>query len=156
MFKKIAIAALIVAPVSAMAVDTLDFTIEANVPTDRQYVRFLDQDFGTQTQTMQWDGYQQQLENISTTLEAFNNVGNIEAYLSSVASLSDGTNDIPLKVEIGNKTLGVGAPNKEEIVPAANAGSAQTLNMVVSPNFSGTYTPGDYTGTVTMMFEHGI
>lgn len=156
MFKKIAIAALIVAPVSAMAVDTLDFSIEASVPTERQYVRFADSDFGTQPQTMRWDANQEQLENISTNLHALNNVGNIEAYLDSDAELNSGSDAIPLNVAIDNVTLEVGAVNKKEVVTAANGGSQQTLNMVVSPNVSGAYTPGDYTGTVTMMFDHGI
>jgi hypothetical protein len=159
MFKKIALAALFIAPASAMAAtDTLTFDIEASVPTARQYVKFQDVNFGGSQQEMVWDRSTEQLQNISTTVLARNTEGNITAYLQDTAELahdSEPDNNIPLNVTLQGTALPVGSVAAVEVVSSTDAATEKNLNLVVSPNTS-TYAGGDYTGTVTMIFDHGI
>lgn len=81
MFKKILLTALISTSATAIADDTttLQFDLEATVPTTRYFVEFNDPTFGTNTQEMVWNQSAQKLDNVSTQLKALNNSGKIEA-----------------------------------------------------------------------------
>lgn len=161
MFKKIAFIALFTAAVPAMAVtDTLDFNIEANIPAERQYVKFANPAFGGSTQTMNWDRMSESLGNITTSILARNTstTGNIEAHLRDAPELAktgSPTDTIPLVVTIDGTTLPIGPANPVEVVTDTEI-NEQNLTMIVRANPTGDYVGGDYTGIVTMVFDHGI
>ena len=160
MFKKILLTALISTSATAIADDTttLQFDLEATVPTTRYFVEVTDPTVGTNTQEMVWNQSAQKLDNVSTQLKALNNSGKIEAYIASAAELvheTDISKKIPLTVTIDGKTLPVGAASAVEIVDDATT-TVQTLPLVVSPTGAPTYDDGKYNGTVTMNFDHSF
>jgi hypothetical protein len=138
---------------------SLGFTLEATIPDHRYYVKYADPSFGSSDQEMDWDRDMEKLNSLSTMLKAKNTKGKISAHLSSDAELvhsADPSTTIPLTITIAGRPLAVGQAANVEIVTAADATTEKTVQLVVAPSSSATYEAGDYTGTVTMMFDHEV
>jgi len=161
-YYKSLIASLVAVSSLAVAVDKqqeLTFELEATIPSERSYVKFSDPSFGSTKQEMVWDEDAYILNNVSTNLQARNTEGKISAHLLSAAVLEHEdtpANNIPLTVRVGTTDLGVGPTNAADILTAANAADEKTLPLLVSPTGTPTYEGGNYTGEVTMVFDHEI
>lgn len=156
---KTLIVSLLAVSTGAMAnkLQDLKFDLEAQIPADRSYVKFSDPSFDTTTQTMAWDDNRGVLSNLTTSLQARNTEGKIEAYLQTDAELVHTVTPatkIPLTISIDGRPLGVGSSQAIEMLDDTAANTEKTLPLVVSPTGTPAYDAGDYTGTVTMVFDH--
>lgn len=153
--KKYTLAAIVsCASLSAIAADTVQFTVEANIPTSSFYV-VPDGDWNIRPVTLNYDPATENLAPTSVKLRAKNTSGGINAYLDATPQLlqNAGVNIIPLAVSVGGKVLSNGSGNAVPILTDVEASVERPLNVQIASGTVGPHEPGAYTGTVTMMFD---
>ncbi|WP_110972582.1 CS1 type fimbrial major subunit [Pseudomonas huaxiensis] len=126
------------------------FTVTGTVPTESFSI--IDPgNWMSVPQTLPWNelgigfaGFREQLLMKST-------VGPISGYLLEPAQISNGDSVIPLSVSINSVGM---ALTPRMIVKAEDAASGKLVDFHTSVSSSGIkYVPGDYSGTLSMMFE---
>lgn len=153
--KKYALATVIsCASLSAMAADTVQFTVEANIPTSSFYV-IPDGDWNIKPVKLNYNPVTDNLAATSVGLRAKNTSGGIKAYLDVTPQLvqNAGVYTIPLAVTVAGRALGNGSENAVSILTDEEASVERPLTVQIAPDADGPHEPGDYTGTVTMMFD---
>lgn len=160
MFKKMTTIMLLTACTNAVADQKeLTFAVEAEIPSARYYVEFMEPTWGSAPQTMDFNIYTDVLEQIGTDLRVRNTAGKISAHLASDAKLvhvADQTTEIPLDITIGGTALKVGSTNPVDLTTAATV-TEELKPLAVSPAAGASYAvTGKYAGDITMMFDFEI
>lgn len=129
------------------------FDVSVTIPSAAFHVIPSDPGWIHQEQRLNWDPITSELSGLRKQFDTKNENGAISARLSYEPYLNNGrdTDDIPLLVTFNDKRLTL---NAEEVISEADgrAGKRATLEIVaVKP--AGGYRPGDYYGSVHMLFE---
>ncbi|MGU3412589.1 CS1 type fimbrial major subunit [Enterobacteriaceae bacterium C34A] len=142
---------------SVQAAPQIDFNIEATVPDSEFYVNS-NNGWDANTQKMTWNSATNTLNTLTQQLVMKNSAGGIKAYLASQPALSnsESTDNIDLKVSIAGNTLPTDAASAVTLFSDTQAKTEKTVTMQVSPANSNTPAPGNYMGSVTMMFDNVI
>jgi hypothetical protein len=156
--KKIVVAAsLLACSTAAFALPTsLDFDVSAQIPTNEFHV-IADGGWNNTKVLLAWDPTSKVLNPQSRVLDMKNTaVGKgIEAYLVSAPELigTDVANNIGLDITVNTEKLGVGSANKKVVMNDTESTAGKRVNLVVGPSAGAIFTPGNYDGTVSMMFD---
>ena len=155
MFKKIAIAA----PLALLALGSSgafaageaahSISIVAQVPTNGFYVVPTNPDLVNKDQDMSYQPATGKMGEVNGYFDVRNNNGSVHASVDSVPKLISGSNEIPLKVEINNKTL---TTTPQEVVGGPESDVNYRAPLKISA-VGTTFEPGDYTGVVAMTFD---
>ncbi|WP_028694818.1 CS1 type fimbrial major subunit [Pseudomonas cremoricolorata] len=138
---------------SAFAVDPIDkqVMVTAVVPTAAFYVEPVS-DWMNDPQELPWNPTRSTFGEIRHQLQAKSSVGPITGYLLNAPVLTSGLDAIDLNVRVGTTDL---ETTSKEILTAAQALPGTTMDFVITAKTpaNGTFTPGNYQGLVSMMFE---
>ncbi len=138
---------------SALAADPIEKQVQviATVPTGQFYVEPVG-DWINDPQELQWNSFQSSFGTIDKQLQVKSSVGPITAYMPSPPVISSGADSISLDVKVGGTSLSTTAA---EVVSAAQAlpGHTVSLQIAAKQPGSGAFTPGNYQGLVSMVFE---
>ncbi|MGU3522804.1 CS1 type fimbrial major subunit [Enterobacteriaceae bacterium C23F] len=148
---------------SAHAADaeSYDIKLKASIPSDEFHVRPVDSGWIDQIQDMEFDMATKRLKPVEKMFQYKSTGGAIQAHLdpSSVGTdnsplLFNGTQNIPLSVTFNNTAVTTTAAT---VVSDADANTGGRSNLKIamkndSPLVLDTYA-GDYTGTVSVIFE---
>ncbi len=148
-----ALLAALVSTVQAAPV-ALNFDVEATIQTSSFYV-IPDGNWNTRPVVLNHDPVADVLKPASVGLRAKNTEGGINAYLEAPATLSQisGSGNIPLNITVGGVALAVGAANAAEVLSAGDAAIEKGLNVDITPAAPSGHAPGNYSGSVLMMFD---
>ncbi|MGH8351507.1 MAG: CS1 type fimbrial major subunit [Pseudomonas sp.] len=155
MFKKIAFAApLAVLALSSSAVFAAgearhSINLVAHVPTNGFYVVPVDPDLVNKDQRMDYLPSKGTMDEVNGYFDVRNNNGSVHASLESVPELIGGASKIGLQVSLNNVVLTT-TPQMVVGETESNVNYRAPLNIKA---LGTTFTPGDYTGAVTMMFD---
>ncbi|WP_223503265.1 CS1 type fimbrial major subunit [Pseudomonas sp. BF-R-24] len=155
MFKKIAFAApLAVLALSSSAVFAAgearhSINLVAHVPTNGFYVVPVDPDLVNKDQRMDYQPSKGTMDEVNGFFDVRNNNGSVHASLESVPELIGGASKIGLEVRLNNVVLTT-TPQMVVGETESNVNYRAPLNIKA---LGTTFTPGDYTGAVTMMFD---
>ncbi|EJM60266.1 CS1 type fimbrial major subunit [Pseudomonas sp. KB_15] len=155
MFKKFAIAApLAVLALSSSAVFAAgearhSISLVAHVPTNGFYVVPVDPDLVNKDQDMSFRPSTGTMGEVNGFFDMRNNNGSVHASLESVPKLISGATSIDLQVALNNVVLTT-TPQMVVGETESNVNYRAPLNIKAVGT---TFTPGDYTGAVTMMFD---
>lgn len=155
MFKKIAIAA----PLAVLALSSSvafaagearhSISLVAHVPTNGFYVVPTDADLVNKDQDMSFSPITGTMKPVEGFFDVRNTNGSVHGYLEGVPKLVGGASIIDLKVEFNNKVL---TQTPQMVVGEAESDVNYRAPLRITA--AGTnFTPGDYTGAVTMMFD---
>ncbi|VVP72607.1 hypothetical protein PS918_01450 [Pseudomonas fluorescens] len=155
MFKKFAIAAplAVLALGSSMAFAageaTHSISLVAHVPTNGFYVVPTDPDLVNKDQDMSYQPTTGKMGEVNGFFDVRNNNGSVHASLESLPKLIAGAEAIDLQVSFNNKVL--------TTTPQMVVGEAESdVNYRAPLNIKAvgtTFVPGDYTGSVAMVFD---
>jgi hypothetical protein len=155
MFKKIAIAA----PLALLAMSSTAFaaneashsiSLVATVPTNSFYVVPVDPDLVNKDQDMSYNPATGKMTEVKGYFDVRNSNGSVHASLSGYPYLQSGTDQIPLDVEFNGKILN---QMPQMVVGEDESDSSYRALLKIAPRASSTYAPGDYTGTIAMVFD---
>ncbi len=155
MFKKIAIAA----PLAVLALSSSvafaagearhSISLVAHVPTNGFYVVPTDADLVNKDQDMSFSPITGTMKPVEGFFDVRNTNGSVHGYLEGVPKLVGGASIIDLKVEFNNKVL---TQTPQMVVGEAESDVNYRAPLRITA--AGTnFTPGDYTGAVTMMSD---
>lgn len=153
--KKMALALLLTSSSTAVfAAETVQFDVEANIPSSTFYV-IPDGNWNATPVTLGYDPVNNTLDSVSRNLRAKNTNGAITAHLDRAPQLAqiDGVESIPLTVSVAGKPLPVGSANPVEILTAAEAQNEKLISMTVGPVAGAPLAAGQYHGSVAMVFD---
>lgn len=124
-------------------------TVTATIPTATFFVEGFGSNWMNEVQDLAYDPRSDSLYNIDRQIQVKSTIGPIEASLVNDPQMSNGAEDIPLKVSIDGKALSTVA---QKLTTAA--GDAKILDFQIAAIKPATgYKPGAYQGMVNMMFE---
>lgn len=148
------VAALAMAPVSSFAADfPVTISIEAVIPAAEGLQVATVGGWDAITQAMGWDLARQELKPINQEMDMKSNAA-IEGYLTSAASLTSGSNSLPLTVAVNGKVLQAGAAAKTTILTETEAQASRRVGVdIKATKPTDGYVEGNYAGQVYMMFE---
>ncbi|WP_368181173.1 CS1 type fimbrial major subunit [Aeromonas sp. R7-5] len=148
--------ALLAALVSTVQADpvALNFDVETTIQTSSFYV-VPDGNWNSRPVVLNHDPIADVLRPASVNLRAKNTEGGINAYLDAPATLAqiNGSGNIPLTIAVGGVELDVGAANATEVLSASDAAIEKGLSVDIMPVDSKGHVPGNYSGSVLMMFD---
>ncbi len=129
------------------------FEVSVTIPSAAFYVIPAETDWLHRDQRLPWNPVTQDLSPLRKAFDVKNDSGAITARLSFEPFLSNGkdTDSIPLVVTFNHKRLGLTA---EEVISALDGKAGQRVNLEIVPvkPVDG-FKPGDYHGSVHMVFE---
>lgn len=140
----------------AMAVDPIEkqVTVTATVPTEKFFVDPVGGNWMSDPQDMAWNASQETLQPIRKQLRVKSTTGAISAYLLHPPAMTAGAGSIGLDVRVNGAALGTASA---VVVPAPQAASESVVDFMIAAKEANTvdkkYLPGNYQGTVNMMFE---
>ncbi|UQS17791.1 CS1 type fimbrial major subunit [Pseudomonas sp. HS6] len=155
MFKKIAFAA----PLAVLALSSSvvfaagearhSISLVAHVPTNGFYVVPTDSDLVNKDQDMSFSPITGAMKPVEGYFDVRNNNGSVHGSLEGVPKLVGGSSIIDLKVEFNGKVL---TQTPQMVVGESESDVNYRAPLRITA--TGTdFTPGDYTGAVTMMFD---
>ncbi|MDZ5602073.1 CS1 type fimbrial major subunit [Pseudomonas sp. RP23018S] len=126
--------------------------VTAVVPTAAFYVEPVGSDWMNDPQELPWNPTRATFGEIRHQVQAKSTVGSISGYLLNAPVLTSGLDTIDLNVKVGATDLDI-TPN--EILTAAQALPGAVMDFVITAKnpANGSFTPGNYQGLVSMMFE---
>ena len=145
--------ALMLASGGASAVQPIEgnFTVSGTVPTESFSV--IDpSNWMSQTQTLPWKTIGNGFSMFQEKLLLKSTVGAITAHLLDPAQISSGDNVIKLQVAINSIPLTL-SPKQVLRADLASGGLLVNFSTSVLNSTNPEYIPGDYAGTLSMMFE---
>lgn len=155
MFKKIAIAA----PLAVLALSSSvvfaagearhSISLVAHVPTNGFYVVPTDSDLVNKDQDMSFSPITGAMKPVEGFFDVRNNNGSVHGSLEGLPKLIGGSNIIDLKVEFNGKEL---TQTPQMVVGESESDVNYRAPLRITAKGT-TFTPGDYTGAVTMMFD---
>lgn len=155
MFKKLAIAA----PLAALALNSSlafaageashSINIVAHVPTNGFYVVPTDPDLINKDQDMSYNPGTGKMREVNGFFDVRNTNGSVHASLNGLPLLRSGTEQIALKVEFNGVSLN---QTPQLVVGEDESDSVYRAALKITP-IGTTFNPGDYTGTVAMVFD---
>ncbi|WP_434771052.1 CS1 type fimbrial major subunit [Pseudomonas entomophila] len=138
----------------AQAADPIEkqVLVTAVVPTAAFYVEPVGSDWMNDPQELPWNPVKSTFGEIRHQLQAKSTIGPITGYLLNSPVITSGLDAIDLSVKVGNTEL---ATTPSEILTGAQALPGAVMDFVVTAKnpAGGAYTPGNYQGLVSMMFE---
>lgn len=155
MFKKIAIAA----PLALLAMSSTAFaageashsiSLVATVPTTSFYVVPVDPDLVNKDQDMSYNPATGKMREVKGYFDVRNSDGSVHASLNGLPYLQSGIDQIPLDVEFNGKLLN---QVPQMVVGEDESDSSYRALLKIAPRATAKYTPGDYTGTIAMVFD---
>jgi len=155
MFKKIAIAAplafLAMTSTGAFAAGEASHSISlvAHVPTNGFYVVPTDPDLVNKDQDMSYQPTTGKMADVNGFFDVRNNNGSVHASLESQPKLVSGSTSIDLQVMLNNKELTL---TPQMVVGEAESDVNYRAPLKISAKGSN-FQPGDYTGSVAMIFD---
>ncbi|WP_434766611.1 CS1 type fimbrial major subunit [Pseudomonas triticicola] len=155
MFKKFAIAAplalLAMTSTAAFAAGEASHTISlvAHVPTNGFYVVPTDPDLVNKDQDMSYQPTTGKMAEVNGFFDVRNNNGSVHASLESLPKLVAGNTSIDLQVMLNNKELTL---TPQMVVGEAESDVNYRAPLKISAKGSN-FQPGDYTGSVAMIFD---
>jgi hypothetical protein len=160
MFKKLTIvlslAGVVLASASAFAaIEKHRFEVSVTVPTLAFYVLPADPDWIHREQRLPWNLVTSTLGSLRKSFDVKNEAGPIEARLEGRPYLSNGiaADDIALRVMFNGRVLNELEPSEVVSLDDAALGKRVLLEIVPVPPLDGAYKPGNYVGSVNMMFN---
>ncbi|MDD2046434.1 CS1 type fimbrial major subunit [Pseudomonas putida] len=139
---------------SAFAADPIEkqVLVTAVVPTAAFYVEPVGSDWMNDPQELPWNPIKSSFGEIRHQLQAKSTIGPITGYLLNAPVITSGLDAIDLNVKVGATDLET-TPN--EILTAAQAAPGAVMDFVITAKApsNGAFTPGNYQGLVSMMFE---
>ncbi|MGA5586646.1 CS1 type fimbrial major subunit [Pseudomonas siliginis] len=154
MFKKIAIAA----PLALLAMSSTAFaageashsiSLIAHVPTNGFYVVPTDPDLVNKDQDMSYQPTTGKMADVNGFFDVRNNNGSVHASLESLPKLVAGNTSIDLLVMLNNKELTL---TPQMVVGESESDVNYRAPLKISAKGSN-FQPGDYTGSVAMIFD---
>ena len=154
MFKKIAIAA----PLALLAMSSTAFaageashsiSLIAHVPTNGFYVVPTDPDLVNKDQDMSYQPTTGKMADVNGFFDVRNNNGSVHASLESLPKLVAGNTSIDLQVMLNNKELTL---TPQLVVGEAESDVNYRAPLKISAK-GNSFQPGDYTGSVAMIFD---
>ncbi|MBV4470472.1 CS1 type fimbrial major subunit [Pseudomonas sp. B10] len=154
MFKKIAIAA----PLALLAMSSTAFaageashsiSLIAHVPTNGFYVVPTDPDLVNKDQDMSYQPTTGKMADVNGFFDVRNNNGSVHASLESLPKLVAGNTSIDLQVMLNNKELTL---TPQMVVGESESDVNYRAPLKISAKGSN-FQPGDYTGSVAMIFD---
>lgn len=154
MFKKIAIAA----PLALLAMSSTVFaageashsiSLIAHVPTNGFYVVPTDPDLVNKDQDMSYQPSTGKMAEVNGFFDVRNNNGSVHASLESQPKLVSGSSSIDLQVMLNNKELTL---TPQLVVGEAESDVNYRAPLKISAK-GNSFQPGDYTGSVAMIFD---
>lgn len=155
MFKKLAIAAplalLAMTSTGAFAAGEASHSISlvAHVPTNGFYVVPTDPDLVNKDQDMSYQPTTGKMADVNGFFDVRNNNGSVHASLESAPKLVSGSASIDLQVMLNNKELTL---TPQMVVGEAESDVNYRAPLKISAKGSN-FQPGDYTGSVAMIFD---
>ncbi|OXX74220.1 CS1 type fimbrial major subunit [Vibrio sp. V03_P4A6T147] len=140
---------------SIMAAETVEHTVtvSAQIPSENFYVAAVG-DWINSTQKLQFNPNTGKLASFSQQMEVKSTIGPIKGYLLNKAALSraNGNEEIDLIVKLAGKEL---STESQELLTLDNVRNGKKVGFDIVPAAapSGGYTPGNYQGVVSMVFE---
>lgn len=135
--------------------ETHQFDVFVTIPTQAFYVIPADPGWIHREQQLPWSLTTSTLGSLRKQFDVRNEAGSIEARLEGRPYLSNGTDahDIGLRVLFNGQLLSEGV--NSEVVSAVEAatGKRVLLEVVPQPPADGIYKPGNYFGSVNMIFN---
>lgn len=133
------------------AVERETFELHVTIPTVDFYVLPLDPQLVLREQRLPYSTITSELSPLLATYEVKNSNGGIGARLGEEAYLSNGRERIDLQVRFNNVELTL---DSTQVVPANEARPGRQVRLEIAAIKPGDeYTPGDYYGTVHMVFD---
>lgn len=160
MFKKLTIVlslagAVLGSAAAFAAIEKHTFEVSVTVPTLAFYVLPADPGWIHREQRLPWNVVTSTLGGLRKYFDVRNEAGSIEARLEGRAYLSNGTNahDIALQVQFNGQVLN--ELENLEVVSLSEAATGQRvlLEIVPMPPADGVYKPGNYFGSVNLIFN---
>ncbi len=160
MFKKLttvlSLASVLLESASAFAaIEKHTFEVAVTVPTLAFYVLPADPDWIHREQRLPWSPVTSTLGSLRKDFDVRNQAGSIEARLEGRPYLSNGTgdHDIGLRVHFNGKLLS--EMESREVVSMSDAmlGKRVLLEINPMPPADGRYKPGNYFGSVNLIFN---
>ena len=154
MFKKFAIAA----PLALLAMSSTAFaageashsiSLIAHVPTNGFYVVPTDPDLVNKDQDMSYQPSTGKMAEVNGFFDVRNNNGSVHASLESQPKLVSGSSSIDLQVMLNNKELTL---TPQLVVGEAESDVNYRAPLKISAK-GNSFQPGDYTGSVAMIFD---
>jgi hypothetical protein len=148
--------------VSAMACDSAfaarevqHFEVFVTIPSQAFYVIPADPGWIHREQQLPWSLVTSTLGGLRKYFDVKNEAGSIEARLEGRPYLSNGTDahDIGLRVLFNDKLLSEGESSEVVSLSEAAQGKRVLLQIVPVPPADGVYKPGNYFGSVNMVFN---
>lgn len=160
MFKKLTIvlslAGVVLGSAAAFAaIEKHTFEVSVTVPTLAFYVLPADPGWIHREQRLPWNLVTSTLGSLRKSFDVKNEAGSIEARLEGKPYLSNGTDvdDIALRVLFNGKLLSELESSEVVSLDEAALGKRVLLEIVPMPPLDGAYKPGDYFGSVNMIFN---
>ncbi|MHC8388191.1 CS1 type fimbrial major subunit [Pseudomonas sp. MDT2-39-1] len=157
MFRKLTVLmVLAVACHSAFAArEVQHFEVFVTIPSQAFYVIPADPDWIHREQPLPWNLATSTLGGLRKYFDVKNEAGSIEARLEGRPYLSNGTDahDIGLRVTFNDKLLSEGESREVVSLSEAAQGKRVLLQIVPVPPADGVYKPGNYFGSVNMVFN---
>ncbi|WP_411828771.1 CS1 type fimbrial major subunit [Pseudomonas bijieensis] len=150
--RPLALSALILPGAAAWgAVERETFELYVTIPTVDFYVLPLDPQLVQREQRLPFSTITTDLSPLRATYEVKNSNGSIGARLGEEAYLSNGRDRIDLRVTFNNVELTL---NSAQVVSATEARPGRQVPLVIAAiKPDDDYKPGDYYGTVHMVFD---
>jgi hypothetical protein len=144
-----------VSPVTWGAREEHTFEVSLSVPSRSFYILPVDPDWIHHQQILPWDGTTSKLGNVRKYFDVRHDTSAIEARLESQPYLSNGrpADNIALRVTFNGVELSHAIEPRQVVsAPDAAMGSRVLLEVMPQPPTNG-YRPGDYYGSVLLVFN---
>ncbi|MCX2544561.1 CS1 type fimbrial major subunit [Pseudomonas sp. COW5] len=155
MFKKIAITASLAALALSSSVTFAagdarhTITLKASVPTNGFHVVPVDSDLVNKDQDMSYNPLTGTMKTVNGHFDVRNTNGSVHAYLEGIPTLIGGSSLIPLEIKFNNIVL-----NQTPQLVVGESESNVNYRAPITITAKGTtFTPGDYTGAVPLIFD---
>lgn len=131
------------------------FQVALSVPSRPFYVIPSESDWIHRPQRLDWDPVSSTLGSLRKHFDVRNDTSAIEARLEGSPYLSTGKVDelIQLHVFFNGVQVPASTPSREVVSREMAAGGARVLLEIKPVNIGGVYKPGDYSGTVNLVFN---
>ncbi|MFJ2363143.1 CS1 type fimbrial major subunit [Pseudomonas sp. NPDC087697] len=129
------------------------FEVSVDIPTLGFYVIPAEADWIHREQILPWNLNTSSLGGLRKTFDVKHDSSAIEARLESEPYLSNGSDDIYLRVRFNDKELSHD-PQPRQVVSAAEAMAGSRVRLDIDPKVpTGGYKPGSYYGNVMLIFS---
>ncbi|MDZ5433665.1 CS1 type fimbrial major subunit [Pseudomonas fluorescens] len=135
--------------------EEIEFFVSVNIPTLNFYVIPSEPNWIHREQVLPWDVNTRKLGGLRRTFDVKHDSSAIEARLESYPHLANGRDsreNINLLVSFNGKELSH-HPVPQQVVTAEEARGGARVMLEIKPRDDSTYYPGDYYGTVNIIFN---